>query len=130
MSFNRIDRISEEIKKELSDVIRELKDPRIPVMTSVVLVNVTRDLRYAKAYISVMGNEEQQKGAIEGLKNAAGFIRKEVGRRVQLRYVPEFSFVLDASIEHGAYISGLLHDILPAEGEKKNGNDGKDSSED
>lgn len=117
MSFNRIDRISEEIKKELSEIIRELKDPRIPEMTSVVLVDVTRDLRYAKAYISVMGDKEQQNNAIAGLKSAAGFIRKEVGKRVQLRYIPEFTFILDESIEHGAHIAKLLHNISTAEGE-------------
>ncbi|MDK2798533.1 MAG: ribosome-binding factor [Clostridiales bacterium] len=117
MSYNRINRISEEIKKELSEIIRELKDPRIPAMTSVILVDVTRDLRYAKVYISVMGTQEQQNNAIAGLKSAAGFIRKEIGRRVQLRYTPEFTFVLDESIEHGAHISKLLHEILPSKGE-------------
>jgi ribosome-binding factor A len=123
LAYKRIDRIREEVKRELSGIIRELKDPRIPLMTTVVLVEVTKDLRYAKAYISVMGNKEQQKAAIEGLKSAAGFIRKEIGRRVQLRYTPEFSFVLDESIEHGSRISGLLHDIIPEEGEQADDQD-------
>ncbi len=104
----RIDKINEEVRRELASVIRELKDSRIPMMTSVVTVNVTNDLRYAKAYISVMGDKETQKKALEGLKSAAGFVRREMGKRVDLRYTPEFIFELDHSIEHGAYIEELL----------------------
>lgn len=111
MSFKRTDRISEEIKKELSSVIRDLKDPRIPMMTSVVNVNVTNDLRYAKAFISVMGSDEEKKGAIKGLQAASGFIRREIGSRIKLRCVPEFSFELDTTIEYGAHINKLLNDI-------------------
>ena len=99
-AYNRIDRISEEIKRELSMVIRELKDPRLPNMVSVVNVSVTKDLKYAKAYISIMGAPEVQK--------AAGFIRKEMGRRVNLRITPEFTFVLDNSIEYGSHINEIL----------------------
>ena len=104
----RIDKINEEIRRELANVVRELKDTRIPMMTSVVAVHVTNDLRYAKAYVSVMGDEQTQKKAIEGLKSAAGFVRREMGKRVDLRYTPEFLFELDHSIEHGAYINELL----------------------
>ena len=104
----RIDKINEEVRRELAALIRELKDSRIPMMTSVVAVNVTNDLRYAKAYISVMGDEQTQKKALEGLKSAAGFVRREMGRRVDLRYTPEFIFELDHSIEHGAHIEELL----------------------
>ncbi len=111
MSFKRTDRISEEVKKELSSVIRDLKDPRIPMMTSVVKVDVTNDLRYAKAYISIMGTDEQKKDAIKGLTAAAGFIRREIGSRIKLRCVPEFSFVIDTTIEYGAHINQLLNDI-------------------
>ena len=111
MSFKRTDRISEEVKKELSSVIRDLKDPRIPMMTSVVKVDVTNDLRYAKAYISIMGNDEEKKDAIKGLTAAAGFIRREIGSRIKLRCVPEFSFVIDTTIEYGAHINKLLNDI-------------------
>ena len=111
MSFKRTDRISEEVKKELSSVIRELKDPRIPMMTSVVKVDVTNDLRYAKAYISIMGTDEEKKDAIKGLTAAAGFIRREIGSRIKLRCVPEFSFVIDTTIEYGAHINKLLNDI-------------------
>ena len=111
MSFKRTDRISEEVKKELSSVIRDLKDPRIPMMTSVVKVDVTNDLRYAKAYISIMGTDEEKKYAIKGLTAAAGFIRREIGSRIKLRCVPEFSFVIDTTIEYGAHINKLLNDI-------------------
>ncbi len=116
--FNRIVRISEEVKKELSIIVRELKDPRISSMTSVVAVDVTKDLRYAKAYISVLGDEKQKEETVAALKNAAGFVRKEIGKRVALRYTPEFTFVLDDSIEHGAHISQLLQGISSAEGEE------------
>ena len=127
LSYNRISRISEEIKKELSEIIRELKDPRIPSMTSVVMVDVTKDLRYAKSFISVLAEKDKQNDAIAGLKSAAGFIRREIGKRVQLRYIPEFTFVLDDSIQHGAYISGLLHTISDDKGAAEN--DDKDDEE-
>ena len=112
MAKNRINKINEEVRRELAMVIRELKDTRIPLMTSVVAVNVTNDLSYAKCYISVMGDEQTKKKALEGLKSASGFIRREMGRRVDLRCTPEFIFELDESIEHGAYINKVLSDIM------------------
>ena len=111
MAKNRINKINEKVRRELAEIIRELKDARIPMMTSVVSVNVTNDLSYAKCYISVMGSEEEQKKAIEGLKSAAGFIRREMGRKIDLRHTPEFVFELDHSIEHGAHINQLISDI-------------------
>jgi len=108
MAYKRITRINEEVKKELSNVIRELKDPRIPIMTTVVSVDVTSDLRYATAYISVFGTDDEKKNAINGLKSASGFIRREIGTRVKLRYSPEFVFKLDDSIEHGAHINQII----------------------
>lgn len=108
-AYNRIDRISEEVKRELSMIIRELKDPRLSkAVVSVVNVNVTKDLKFAKAYISVLGKEDVQTGAMDALKSASGFIRKEVGHRVNLRNTPEFTFVLDNSIEYGAHINEVL----------------------
>ena len=107
----RIDKINEEVRRELANVIRNLKDSRIPMMTSVVAVNVTSDLRYAKAYISVMGDAETQKKAMEGLRSAAGFVRREIGKKIDLRYTPEFVFELDHSIEHGAHIEKLLKSV-------------------
>ncbi|MBR0360626.1 MAG: 30S ribosome-binding factor RbfA [Clostridia bacterium] len=107
----RIDKINGEVMRELANVIRELKDSRIPVMTSVVSVSVTNDLRYAKAYISVMGDEKTKQKAMDGLNSAQGFIRREIGKRVNLRYTPEFVFEADDSIEHGSHIDKLLKDI-------------------
>ena len=112
MAKNRINKINEEVRRELAMVIRELKDTRIPIMTSVVAVNVTNDLSYAKCYISVMGDEATKKKALEGLKSAAGYIRREMGRRVDLRITPEFIFEVDDSIEHGAHINQVLADIM------------------
>ena len=111
MAKDRISKINEEVRRELSNIVRELKDTRIPMMTSIVAVRVTNDLSYAKVYVSVMGDESVQKKAIEGLKSASGFVRREIGRRLQLRHTPEFIFELDHSIEQGAYINKLIHDI-------------------
>ena len=111
MAKDRINKINEEVRRELSTIVRELKDSRIPMMTSIVAVRVTNDLSYAKVYVSVMGDETVQKKAIEGLKSAAGFVRREIGRKLQLRHTPEFIFELDHSIEQGAYINQLIHDI-------------------
>ena len=111
MANSRINKINEEVRRELASVIRELKDSRIPMMTSVVAVHVTNDLSYAKCYISVMDDEEVQKNALLGLKSAAGFIRREVGRRINLRHTPQFIFEIDHSIEHGAYINQMLSDL-------------------
>ena len=111
--MDRINRISEEMKKEVSNIIQnELKDPRLPQMISVMSANVTKDLKYAKVYISVLGNEEEKKNALSALKSAAGYIRREVGHRMQLRYTPEMQFELDNSIERGAYITKLINDTM------------------
>lgn len=111
--MDRTGRISEEMKKEISRIIQnELKDPRLPQMTSVISADVTRDLRYAKVYISVLGSEQEEKDAIEGLKSASGFIRREIGRRLKLRYTPELLFELDRSIERGVYITKLINDTM------------------
>ncbi len=122
MAASRINKINEEVRRELASVIRELKDSRIPMLTSVVAVSVTNDLSYAKCYISVMGDQETQKNAIAGLKSAAGFIRREIGRRINIRHTPEFIFELDHSIEHGAHINQVLSEVLrssdDAEGDK------------
>ncbi len=111
MAKERINRINEELHREIAGIVRELKDTRIPVMTSVVGVSVTNDLSYAKVYVSVMGNDEVQKNALAGLRSAAGFVRREVGRRVQIRHTPEILFELDHSIEHGAHINDILKNL-------------------
>jgi len=115
---DRTSRISEEMRKEISSIImNELKDPRMPSMVSVVSVNVTKDLRHAKVYISVLGSEEDKKNAQEGLKSAAGFIRREVGHRMQLRYTPEMHFEIDDSIEHGVYMTKLINETVKGDDE-------------
>lgn len=110
-NYSRIDRISEEVKRELSSVIRELKDPRLPVMVSVVAVRVTKDLKFAKAYISMMGSEKAQQDGMAAIQSAGGFIRREIGRRLNLRNTPEFTFQLDDSIAYGAHINEVLKDL-------------------
>lgn len=107
-NYSRTDRISEEVKRELSAVIRDLKDPRLPVMTSVVSVKVTKDLKFAKAYISIMGDEKVVADGFSALKSASGFIRREIGHRLNLRNTPEFTFVPDDSIAYGAHINEIL----------------------
>ncbi len=103
-------RINMEVQRELSEIIRtEIKDPRVNgAMTSVVAVEVTPDLKYCKAYISVLGDEERAKDALTGLKSAVGYIRRELAHRVNLRNTPEITFVLDQSIEYGVHMTGLI----------------------
>lgn len=112
MSYNRIDRISEEMKREISEILRELKDPRLTAMVSILSVRATKDLRYAKVVVSVLGDNQQQKDAMAALKSAAGFVRRELGRKMALRAVPEIIFELSQSIEHGIHISQLIDESM------------------
>ncbi len=119
MAQHRADRINEEVKKELTSVLSEMKDPRICAMVSVISVEVTNDLRYAKAYISILGDPEQVKSTFKAIKSAAGFIRREIAHRMKLRQTPEFIFTLDDSISHGAHIAELLKQVsLPGDEEE------------
>ena len=104
----RIGRAAEDIKRELSDIMRSLKDPRVAGLLSIVRVEVSGDLSYAKVYISSMEGLEQAKTAVKGLQNGSGDIRKELGRRVRLRKVPELKFIADDSIAHSAEILRML----------------------
>ena len=98
--------------RELSEIIRTgIKDPRIHPMTSVVSVEVTPDLKYCRAYISVLGNEDAAKATIEGLKSAEGYVRRELARRINLRNTPELKFILDQSIEYGVNMSKLIDEV-------------------
>lgn len=109
---NRLTRINEEFQKEITQIIRtELKDPRVAAMTTVMNVEVTPDLKYAKIHISVLGDDKQKAEAIEGLKNASGFIRKELAHRVNLRNTPQLSFVLDESVEYAIKMSKLIEEV-------------------
>ena len=101
-----------EVQRELSQIIRsEIKDPRIHPLTSVVAVEVTPDLKYCKAHISVLGDEEAGKATIEGLRSAASFVRRELAHRVNLRNTPEIKFILDQSIEYGVNMSKLIDEV-------------------
>ena len=105
-------RINNEVQRELSEIIsREVKDPRIHPMTSVVSVEVTPDLKYCKAYISVLGGEEAGKDTIQGLRSAVGFIRNQLARRINLRNTPELTFILDQSIEYGVHMTRLIDEV-------------------
>ena len=115
MANNRLERIKEEVLRELAAVIRTLKDPRIPAMTSVVAVDVTKDLKYAKAHVSVMGDEDEKQAALAALKSASGYIRREISARLNLRITPDFSFVLDRSVDYGMHINDLINKINEGE---------------
>ncbi|MBO4779089.1 MAG: 30S ribosome-binding factor RbfA [Selenomonadaceae bacterium] len=104
----RIEKLQELIKQEMSKMLlTDLKDPRIGFVT-VTDVEMTGDLREAKIYVSIMGNAEQVKSSLEGLSSALGFIRREIGQRVRLRFTPEISFALDTSLDYGDHIQKLL----------------------
>ena len=108
MAGNRINRINDEIQKELSALFRELKDPRVSQgMVSITRVDTTADLRYAKIYVSAL-DKGQEKEILKGLKSASGYLRRELGHTLQRRYTPELQFVGDDSIQHGAHILELL----------------------
>ena len=105
-------RINGEVRRVLSSIIQnEIKDPRIHPMTSVLEVEVAPDLKSAKAYISVLGDEEAQKNTLAGLKSAEGYIRRELARTVNLRNTPEIRFIMDQSIEYGVHMSKLIDDV-------------------
>ena len=112
MASNRISRINEEIQRELSEQFRRLKDPRVSQtgMVSITRVDTTGDLRCARIYVSAL-DKSQEKEVLKGLKSAAGFLRRELGRSLQLRYTPELQFVADDSIQHGAHILEVLRQV-------------------
>ena len=111
MASNRIGRINEEVQKELASLIRNLKDPRVQdTMISITHVEVTPDLRYAKVYASFL-QEEKAKDAMAGLKSAAGYLRRQLGSNLKLRYSPEIVWSLDDSITYGAKMLGLINSL-------------------
>ena len=111
MASNRIGRINEQIQKELSGLIRNLKDPRVQdTMISITHVEATPDLRYAKVYVSFL-QEDRAEGALKGLKSAGGYLRRELGRALQLRYTPELVWALDDSITYGAKMLKLINSL-------------------
>lgn len=121
MASNRINRINEEIMKELSGLLRTVKDPRVQdTMISITRVETTPDLRYTKVYVSFL-QEDRAKNALQGLKSAGGYLRRELGHALQLRYAPEIVWAEDDSIAYGAKMLELInslevkHDEEPAE---------------
>lgn len=111
MANVRANRVAEQMKKELGDIVgRKMKDPRIGFVT-VTGVDVTGDLQQAKVYITVLGDDSKQEETLKGLEKAKGFIRSEIGNRIRLRKTPEIEFFWDDSYEHGTRIEKLLHEI-------------------
>ena len=114
MASNRIGRINEEIRAELSSILRTVKDPRVSqAMLTITHVDTTNDLRYARVYITAL-DRTGEKDLMRGLKSASGFLRRELGSRLNLRYTPELQFMSDDSIAHGAHILDLLSHVKPA----------------
>lgn len=119
MSGHRIDRTAEDIKRELTAILRELKDPRVSgAMISVVRVEVTNDLSFCKVYISAMEGADAAREAVRGLKSASGYIRRALGLRLRLRHVPTLLFSATDLIAYSANISKILNDL-----DKKDGQD-------
>ena len=111
MASNRINRINEEIQKELSSLLRTVKDPRVQdTMISITRVETTPDLRYTKVYVSFL-QEDRAEGAMKGLKSAAGFLRRQLGTNLKLRYSPEIVWALDDSITYGAHMLNLINSL-------------------
>ena len=111
MASNRINRINEEIQKELSSLLRTVKDPRVQdTMISITRVETTPDLRYTKVYVSFL-QEEKAKDAMAGLKSAAGYLRRQLGSNLKLRYSPEIVWALDDSITYGAKMLKLINSL-------------------
>lgn len=124
MPGNKMGRVTEDVSRELSAILRELKDPRVTgCLLSVVRVEVTNDLSYCTAYVSTVEGLERSKEAVKGLKSAAGYIRRELGHRLKLRHVPELIFKATDSIEYGASISKIINGLdipeAPAEEEEE-----------
>ena len=117
----RADRVQRQLKKEISRILQEeLKDPRIGFVT-VTRIELTGDLRHAKVYFSILGDEENQKSGEEGIQRAAGYIRKLIGQRIPLRYVPELSFRLDRSIEYSIELEKTFERLKNEHSGRKDG---------
>ena len=119
MSKFRIDMISEEVRREVDRIIREdMHDPRMGGTYCITRAEVTRDLRYAKMYVSIL-EDDKAEGVMSALRSAAGFIRRELGHGLNLRYTPELQFVHDKNIAYGVHVASVLRGITPAETEKE-----------
>ena len=119
MPSYHMDRIGEDIMRELTAILRTVKDPRVTAgLISIVRVDVTRDLSYATVYVSAIEGLDAAKGAVKGLTSAAGYMRRELGNALKLRHVPELQFVADDSIAYSAQIAKTLHDLAQKDAEK------------
>ena len=119
MSKVRVEKVQELMKQEISDIIfNELKDPRIGFVT-VTSVACTEDLREAKIYVSVMGDEKKARDTLNGLNSSLGFVRREIGKRIRLRFTPEISFALDTSLNYSDHIQRLLNEIHEEQSNEK-----------
>lgn len=112
---HKLGRNTEDIKRELSDIFRSVKDPRVSGLLSIVKVDLSGDMSYCKVYVSCLEGLEKAKESVKGLKSAQGFIRRELGGRLRLRKVPELQFIPDDSIEAGARISKILDGVASSE---------------
>lgn len=121
-------RINAEVQHELANLIRGgIKDPRIHSMTSVTAVEVAPDLKTCRAYISVLGDKEAKRNTLEGLKNAEGYIRRQLAKTINLRNTPEIRFILDESIEYGVAMSKLIDEVSKKEDAQEVQEDGEDN---
>ena len=117
--MDRTERIAVEMKRVISDIIRtELKDPRIPVVTSVTRLKLAKDLKYAKVYISIYGNEAEKKAAMQAISASSGLIRYQIGQKMTIRTLPELNFALDESIEYGSYMAEKIASVRADDAEK------------
>ncbi len=127
MASNRIERTNGDVQRVLAAALSTVKDPRLQsAMLSIVRVETTPDLRYAKVYISALG-ETPEKELMKGLRSASGYLRRELGHRLNLRYTPELHFYLDHSIAHGARIAQLLEEVEREDGEREDEHGDHDS---
>lgn len=117
MATNRINRINEDIQRELADLLRTVKDPRVQGLISITRVDTTTDLRYCRVYVSAL-DQSDIKEVVKGLKSAAGYLRRELGRVLTLRYTPELQFMADDSIERGVRMVSMIDRILEEDEEK------------
>ncbi len=117
MATNRINRINEDIQRELASLIRMVKDPRVHGLISITRVDTTTDLRYCRVYVSVLDHSDV-KEVVKGLKSAAGYLRRELGRVLTLRYTPELQFIEDDSIERGVRMVSMIDRVLEEDEEK------------
>jgi len=121
MSYQRTRRIEEEIRKSLSRIlIGQIKDPRVGNLVSIVRVELSKDLKFAKVYVSVFGDKLEKENAMEGLISASGFLRKELGAELKIRHVPEIHFKLDSSIEHSITVARIINKLSQEKREDTN----------